>query len=76
MRVLLGLTLLALIAVPVVTDALGQPALLSLATRVVIYAIAAASLNFILGYGGMISFGHAAFFGVGAYTVGILFSHA
>lgn len=76
MRVLLGLTLLALIAVPVVTEALGQPALLSLATRVVIYAIAAASLNFILGYGGMISFGHAAFFGVGAYTVGILFSHA
>ncbi|RUS58987.1 branched-chain amino acid ABC transporter permease [Pseudorhodobacter sp. E13] len=66
----------ALIALPFVTEAAGQPALLSLATRVLIYAIAAASLNFILGYGGMISFGHAAFFGVGAYTVGILFAHA
>jgi branched-chain amino acid transport system permease protein len=71
-----ALAALALICVPFATDALGQPALLSLATRVVIYAIAAASLNFILGYGGMISFGHAAFFGVGAYTVGILAAHA
>jgi branched-chain amino acid transport system permease protein len=78
MRIALAvaLGLAALAAVPFVTEAMGQPALLSLATRVVIYAIAAASLNFILGYGGMISFGHAAFFGVGAYTVGILFSHA
>jgi branched-chain amino acid transport system permease protein len=67
---------LALILVPFLTDTLGQPALLTLATRVVIYAIAAASLNFILGYGGMVSFGHAAFFGIGAYTVGILASHA
>ena len=69
------LALLALIAVPVATEAMGQPALLSLASRILIYAIAAASLNFILGYGGMVSFGHAAFFGVGAYTVGILFAH-
>ena len=37
-----------------------------------IYAIAATSLNLVLGYGGMVSFGHAAFFGVGAYAVGIL----
>lgn len=70
------LAALLLIAVPFLTEAMGQPALLSLATRVLIYAIAAASLNFILGYGGMVSFGHAAFFGVGAYTVGILFAHA
>jgi branched-chain amino acid transport system permease protein len=76
MRLALGIALLALIALPFATEAMGQPALLSLATRVVIYAIAAASLNFILGYGGMISFGHAAFFGVGAYTVGILFAHS
>ncbi|SEN14811.1 amino acid/amide ABC transporter membrane protein 2, HAAT family [Pseudorhodobacter antarcticus] len=74
MRVLIGL--LALVAVPFLADAMGQPALLSLATRILIYAIAAASLNFILGYGGMVSFGHAAFFGVGAYSVGILFAHA
>jgi branched-chain amino acid transport system permease protein len=64
-----------LLAVPFLTQAMGQPALLSLASRILIYAIAAASLNFILGYGGMVSFGHAAFFGIGAYTVGILFAH-
>jgi branched-chain amino acid transport system permease protein len=44
----------------------------SLASRMLIYAIAATSLNLVLGYGGMVSFGHAAFFGAGAYTVGIL----
>lgn len=76
MRFVFTIAALALLAVPFATEALGQPALLSLATRIIIYAIAAASLNFILGYGGMISFGHAAFFGVGAYTVGILASHA
>ncbi|HEX7052790.1 MAG TPA: branched-chain amino acid ABC transporter permease [Burkholderiales bacterium] len=44
----------------------------SLGSRMLIYAIAATSLNLALGYGGMVSFGHAAFFGAGAYTVGIL----
>jgi len=44
----------------------------SLASRILIYAIAATSLNLALGYGGMVSFGHAAFFGAGAYVVGIL----
>jgi branched-chain amino acid transport system permease protein len=48
----------------------------SFATRIVILAIAAASLNLILGYGGLVSFGHAAFYGVGGYVVGILFAHA
>jgi len=42
------------------------------ASRVLIYAIAATSLNLVLGYGGMISFGHAAFLGTGAYVSGIL----
>lgn len=64
-----------LLAVPFITQATGQSAMLSLATRILIYSIAAASLNFVLGYGGMISFGHAAFFGIGAYVVGILFAH-
>ncbi len=53
----------------------GNPALVSLATRIIIYAIAAASLNLILGYGGLVSFGHAAYFGVGAYAVGMLYFH-
>jgi branched-chain amino acid transport system permease protein len=63
----------ALIALPFIVKALGQPALVPLATRVLIYAIAAASLNLALGFGGMVSFGHAAFFGIGGYAVGILY---
>jgi branched-chain amino acid transport system permease protein len=53
-------------------QAVDQPFYISFATRILIYAIAAASLKLVLGYGGMVSFGHAAFFGAGAYIVGIL----
>jgi branched-chain amino acid transport system permease protein len=60
------------IAFPLAMQALGQQFYVSFATRVLIYAMAAASLNLVLGYGGMVSFGHAAFFGAGAYIVGIL----
>ena len=45
---------------------------IGLASRILIFALAATSLNLILGFGGMISFGHAAFVGLGAYTIGIL----
>ena len=44
-------------------------------TRIMLYAMVACSLDLILGYGGMVSFGHAAFVGVGAYTVAILGHH-
>ncbi len=54
---------------------MGEPFYTRLATRIMIYALCALSLDLILGYGGMVSFGHAAFFGVGAYTVGILSFH-
>ena len=67
-----GLALMAALAVaPLVIGALDQPFLMDLATRMVIIAIGAVSLNLILGYGGMVSFGHAAFLGIGAYCVGI-----
>ena len=46
--------------------------MLTLFTRIVIFALAAASLNLIMGYGGMMSFGHAAYLGIGGYAVGIL----
>jgi len=49
----------------------GQAFYMDLATRLVILGIAAVSLNLILGYGGMVSFGHAAFIGLGAYSVAI-----
>lgn len=49
--------------------------LLSLATRALIFAMAALSLDLILGYGALASFGHAAFLGIGSYAVGILAAH-
>ena len=54
----------------------GQAFYLDLATRLVILAIAAVSLNLILGFGGLVSFGHAAFIGLGAYAAGIPSYHA
>jgi branched-chain amino acid transport system permease protein len=65
-----GLALLA--AVPPVAGLLNQPFYLDLVRRIMIFAIAALSLNLILGYGGMISFGHAAYLGIGGYAVGVL----
>ena len=67
--------LLLLAAVPTLAAAFGQPFYLDLLRRVMIFAIAAISLNLILGYGGMVSFGHAAYLGIGAYAVGILAHH-
>jgi branched-chain amino acid transport system permease protein len=60
--------LLALLALP----ASGNDYVVALASRIVIFAVLAVSLDLILGYGGMISFGHAAYFGAGAYVVGAL----
>ncbi len=72
----LGLVLLfaALALLPLATAALDMPALLTLATRIVLFALAAASLDLILGRGGMASFGHAAYVGLGGYTAGILYA--
>ncbi|MBV9191117.1 MAG: branched-chain amino acid ABC transporter permease [Betaproteobacteria bacterium] len=57
---------------PLVMQATDGLFYVSLASRILIYAIAATSLNLVLGYGGMVSFGHAAFFGAGAFVVGIM----
>ena len=67
-----ALLLLALAVLPLLTQAFDQRYLLSIGTRIVIWSIAAVSLNMILGYGGLVSFGHAVFFGIGGYAVGIL----
>jgi branched-chain amino acid transport system permease protein len=67
---LAGFLLLA--AVPPIAALLAQPFYVDLLRRVMIFAIAALSLNLILGYGGMVSFGHAAYLGVGGYAVGVL----
>jgi branched-chain amino acid transport system permease protein len=67
--------LLAGLAILAVLPAFGDVFLTRLATRILIYAIAALSLDLILGFGGMVSFGHAMFFGIGMYVTGILFHH-
>jgi branched-chain amino acid transport system permease protein len=64
--------LLAAIAFPLVMQSFDQAYYISFASRIMIYALAATSLNLILGYGGMISFGHAAFVGAGTYVAGIM----
>jgi branched-chain amino acid transport system permease protein len=70
--ILWAVAVLVLIALPPFVLAIGQPFYLDLARRILILAIAAISLNLILGYGGLVSFGHAAYLGIGAYTVGIM----
>ncbi len=72
-RTALTATMLALLAlVPLYAAVTGDPFALTLFTRIVIMAIAAVSLDLIMGYGGMVSFGHAAYLGIGGYAVGIL----
>ena len=66
---------LALLGLPYLLDAIGQPFYLRVATRVLIFALAASSLNLVLGFGGMVSLGHAAFVGLGSYVVAILAWH-
>jgi branched-chain amino acid transport system permease protein len=60
-----------LLALPSVLSAFGQEFYIGFATRVLIFALAASSLNLVLGFGGMFSLGHAAFFGAGAYVAAI-----
>jgi branched-chain amino acid transport system permease protein len=64
-----------LLALPVVAGAAGEPYLVSLFSRILIYALAAVSLDLMLGFGGLVSLGHAAFFGIGAYVVCIFSFH-
>ena len=69
MLVAAGIFLLALV------PALGSSFAQTLITDIIIFCLFAASLHFILGLGGLVSFGHAAFFGGGAYVAALLVSH-
>lgn len=75
-RILILAGLVLILAYPWGVAAVGQPFLIGLGTRILVMGLAAASLDLIVGFGGMVSFGHAAFFGVGGYAVGILAFHA
>ena len=67
---------LALLIAPLTAVALDEPFYVGLASRVAILALAGVGLNLALGSGGMVSFGHAAFFGLGGYVAGIAALHA
>ncbi|WP_170397814.1 branched-chain amino acid ABC transporter permease [Ruegeria arenilitoris] len=71
-----SLMIAGLLALPLWAVMADQPFTITLVTRAVILALAAVGLNIILGIGGMVSFGHAVFFGIGGYAMGILAYHA
>jgi len=66
---------LLLVTIPILAPLAGGGYLLSFSARVMIFAIAAVALDLLVGYCGLISFGHAAFIGLGAYAVGTLSAH-
>lgn len=74
-RLWVSLPLALLVAFPFAANALGETFYIGVVSRLLIFALAATSLNLILGFGGMVSLGHAAYFGVGAYTVAILMQY-
>ena len=72
----LALALAGLALAAVYVEFSGQRYLWTIITLIGVYALAASALNLVLGMGGLVSFGHAAFFGTGAYVVGIMSLHA
>jgi branched-chain amino acid transport system permease protein len=75
-RPVIAIVLFALLAaIPLLGLFMRDGYILSLMTRVMIFAIAAVALDLVLGFGALVSFGHAAFIGIGAYAMGILASH-
>src|SRR6202023_1556931 len=69
---IVALVIAGLLLLPLYSSMTGNIFVLTLFTRIVIFALAAASLNLIMGYGGMMSFGRAAYLGIGGYAVGML----
>lgn len=67
---------LGLLVLPIWAHFAGEPFTITLVTKAIILALAGVGLNIALGLGGLVSLGHAAFFGVGGYAAGILASHA
>ena len=75
-RYINAVVLLGLLAVPLYAAIIDEPFTITLATRAVVLALAAVGLNIALGAGGLVSLGHAVFFGLGGYAMGILAFHA
>jgi len=71
-RAVVAVLFLAALVFPYAMQSIDQVYYVTMASRILIYALAATSLNLVLGYGGMISFGHTAFVGAGAYTASVM----
>src|SRR5690606_8105747 len=69
------LLLIVLALIPLYARSMSDPFVVTLITRILVFAIAALSLNLILGYGGLVSFGHALYLGLGVYCAAILSFH-
>lgn len=67
---------LGLLVIPLWAWVSNEPFTITLATRVAVLALAGVGLNVALGLGGLVSFGHAVFFGIGGYAMGVLASHS
>jgi branched-chain amino acid transport system permease protein len=74
LRLTLIVSVALALALPALLQALGADFYLGVASRIIVWAIAASSLNLLLGYGGMVSLGHAAFMGLGSYVTAVLIS--
>ena len=74
-RLVLWATLIVLAVLPYMLEVMGESYLTSLFSKIFIYALVGVSLDLIIGQAGLISFGHAAFFGMGAYVAGVLAHH-
>lgn len=73
--VVAGALIAVLALVPVFSHFIGESFYVTLVSRMMIFALAATGLNLVMGYGAMVSFGHALYIGLGAYVVGILSFH-
>ncbi|MFG5384234.1 branched-chain amino acid ABC transporter permease [Yoonia sp. R2-816] len=71
-----SLIMVGFILVPLWAWMTDEPFIITLTTKAAILALAGIGLNIALGLGGLVSLGHAAFFGIGGYAMGILASHA
>ena len=70
------ISLISIFLIAILAEYFNEPYLITLLSRIIIFSIAAIGLNLVLGFGNLISFGHAAFFGLGGYVSGILAIHA
>ena len=71
-----GICIVLFISLPLVAYIIDEPYFITLSTKIVIFAMAGVGLNFVLGFGGLVSLGHAAFFGIGGYISSIIIWHA